>query len=51
MNVVSIVGWSFLVMSWILPMAIKDKIKREYARMGLSGIALGVFLTRLMCDL
>jgi hypothetical protein len=47
-NVISIIGWSFLVMSWVLPVFIKDKYKREYARIGISGVAMGAFLANLV---
>ena len=47
-TVISIIGWSLLVMSWVVPVFIKDTYKREYARIGISGLAMGFFLSNLV---
>jgi hypothetical protein len=50
-TIISIIGWSFLVMSWIIPIFIEHKYKREYVRIALASLAMGAFLANvvIMC--
>jgi uncharacterized membrane protein YczE len=43
-----IVGWVFLISSWVVPYFIKDVSKKRYTGTLLSAIALGIFLGHLL---
>ena len=43
-----IVGWVFLISSWIVPSFIKDDVKKRSTGMSLSAMALGIFIGHLL---
>jgi uncharacterized membrane protein YczE len=45
---VIVVGWTFLLLSWIIPLFIKDKKTKSIVGMILSSLATGVFIGHLL---
>ncbi len=43
-----IVGWVFLISSWVIPSFIRDASKKRFAGITLSAIALGIFIGHLL---
>jgi hypothetical protein len=43
-----IVGWVFLISSWVVPYFIKDEAKKRFTGTTLSSIALGIFIGHLL---
>jgi hypothetical protein len=48
MSTLTIIGWAFLITSWIVPIFIEDKQKGRLAGLILSGIACVIFLASLI---
>jgi hypothetical protein len=48
MEMAIIVGWVFLISSWVVPSFIKDVSKKRFTGISLSAIALGVFIGHLL---
>jgi hypothetical protein len=48
MNLVYLVGWLFLVLSWILPGLFKDREKKLIVGIALSSMATGIFMGHLL---
>jgi hypothetical protein len=48
MNVTFIVGWIFLIASWVVPLFIKEKKDKHFTGIALSAIATGIFLGHLL---
>jgi len=41
----NMIGWVFLILSWVLPIPIKESTISRMVGMSLSAIALGIFIT------
>ena len=50
-NVLSIIGWGFLIMSWIVPYMMKDKMNKHFVGAVLAAFASGIFLSALVVNL
>ena len=48
MEIAIIVGWVFLILSWIIPLFIKNLLKKRFVGMSLSGLATGIFIGHLL---
>jgi hypothetical protein len=48
MKIAMIVGWIFLISSWVVPSFIKDVSKKRLVGLGLSAIATGIFMGYLL---
>lgn len=44
-TVLSIIGWVFLMMSWIVPRFVKDEMNKSFWGGVISAFALGVFVS------
>jgi hypothetical protein len=51
MEITMIVGWVFLISSWVVPFFIKDVSKKRLVGLGLSAIATGIFIGYLLGQL
>lgn len=43
-----LVGWAFLILSWIIPSFVKDQIKKRIIGASLSALATGIFIGALI---
>lgn len=48
MKTAILVGWIFLILSWIIPQFIEDKDKKILIGIILSALALGIFIGHLL---
>jgi hypothetical protein len=51
MEISAIVGWVFLISSWVVPFFIKDVSKKRLVGLSLSAIATGIFIGYLLGQL
>lgn len=48
MEIAIIVGWVFLILSWIIPPFIKNLLKKRFVGMSLSALGTGIFIGHLL---
>lgn len=48
MKTATLVGWIFLILSWIIPQFIEDRNKKSLIGVILSALALGIFIGHLL---
>ena len=46
--IVNIIGWTALIISWVLPRLMEDKEKATFIGMGLAAFSCGLFLGALI---
>lgn len=44
LQIIVLLGWIFLLLTWTIPYLIKDDIKQRLMSMTLNGISLGLFI-------
>lgn len=42
--ILMIIGWCFLISSWVLPYLTKDDLRRRFIGVAFSALAVGVFI-------
>jgi hypothetical protein len=48
LEILGIIGWLFLIMSWTVPYLIEDKQTRKLLGVALASVAVGIFLAGML---